>query len=281
MRDNVTHRWKALLVLGLLAALVLTVWVGPALAITWGEEDVDNRYANVGSIVVVSDTGVVSQICSGTYIGERQFLTAGHCTEILFDLFARNDGTSIDNVKVSFDHDNIFDGPFVGVEKIITHPDYGWDSMSNPHEVGMLILSKKPKIRLSPATLPELGMLDELKADGTLGRGNDKVTFTVVGYGSGLELSPPQYTTADGARYFAASEYRGLTSAWLLISQNLGDGDGGTCMGDSGGPAFLTYEGKDYLVGICSRGDWQCLTTGFDYRVDIAETLDFIAETQP
>jgi secreted trypsin-like serine protease len=61
------------------------------------------------------------------------------------------------------------------------------------------------------------------------------------------------------------------------MSQNQATGDGGTCYGDSGGPAFWTEEdGTEILVGITSWGDANCVATGFNYRVDITETLDFI-----
>ena len=40
--------------------------------------------------------------------------------------------------------------------------------------------------------------------------------------------------------------------------------------------AFL--RGKIVLVGVTSWGDAQCVAAGFNYRVDIPDTLDFIAE---
>ena len=47
--------------------------------------------------------------------------------------------------------------------------------------------------------------------------------------------------------------------------------------GDSGGPAFWEDEdGSLVIVGITSWGDAQCVVTGFDYRVDIPETLNFV-----
>jgi hypothetical protein len=61
------------------------------------------------------------------------------------------------------------------------------------------------------------------------------------------------------------------------MSQNLLKGDSGTCFGDSGGPAFwVDPDGNEILVGITSTGDAQCVATGFDYRVDIPDTLDFV-----
>ncbi len=45
----------------------------------------------------------------------------------------------------------------------------------------------------------------------------------------------------------------------------------------SGGPAFWVAEdGTEIIVGITSWGDAQCIVTGYEYRVDIPQTLDFI-----
>jgi secreted trypsin-like serine protease len=61
------------------------------------------------------------------------------------------------------------------------------------------------------------------------------------------------------------------------MSQNQATGDGGTCYGDSGGPALWTESaGTEILVGVTSWGDANCVATGFNYRVDIPETLSFI-----
>jgi secreted trypsin-like serine protease len=61
------------------------------------------------------------------------------------------------------------------------------------------------------------------------------------------------------------------------MSQNQATGDEGTCYGDSGGPAFWTESaGTEILVGVTSWGDANCVATGFNYRVDIPETLSFI-----
>ncbi|MFN2289771.1 MAG: trypsin-like serine protease, partial [Anaerolineae bacterium] len=71
-----------------------------------------------------------------------------------------------------------------------------------------------------------------------------------------------------------------LLKAWLRMSQNQATGDGGTCYGDSGGPAFWTDPdtGTEVLVGVTSWGDAPCVSSAFNYRVDIPETLDFIAD---
>ena len=68
-----------------------------------------------------------------------------------------------------------------------------------------------------------------------------------------------------------------VAQSWLRMSQNQATGNGGTCYGDSGGPAFWTdTHGTEILVGITSWGDAMCVAAGFNHRVDIPDTLDFI-----
>jgi hypothetical protein len=163
------------------------------------------------------------------------------------------------------------------VAEVITHPGYWWGPQSNPRDVGALILADP--IAITPANLPDEGFLDNLRKEGKLNQGKTKAKFTLVGYGATLDWPPPDIDYED-QRQFSVSEYRALLKAWLRMSQNQATGDGGTCYGDSGGPAFWTdpETGTETLVGITSWGDVPCVASGFNYRVDIPDTLDFIDE---
>jgi secreted trypsin-like serine protease len=249
---------KKLTVLTLLL-LVLLGWGVPALAITWGT--IDTVHTNVGAMVVDYPNHGPLQWCSGTLIHPRVFLTAGHCIEPLGNL-------GISRVWVNFDQYALNPKTMLDVSRVILHPDYNWGPTSNPHDVAVLILAKPVK-KLKPATLASLGFLDTLQ----LREGANGAKFTVVGYGA---QEAPGFVGEDKRR-FAVSEFQALLNAWLRTSQNRATGDSGTCFGDSGGPAFWTQpDGSEVLVGLVSWGDNQCKATGFNYRVDIAETLNFI-----
>jgi len=276
--------------------LALAGWGTAALAITWGDPDVNSEYPNVGAFMIRrASNGEVVPLCSGTLVHEQVFLTAGHCTERAKELIGLELFT---DVYVSFDFDVGLDSDpaLLEVAEIITHPEYFWGG-SNPHDVGVLVLAE-PVTDIELATLPDEGFLDELKRAGELrSSGPEGAEFTVVGYGGMLDYwwhgsepldgykgEPPaglgeqqEHIVYEDQRRFGESEYVALVPVWLHMDQNRLHDNQGTCFGDSGGPAFWEPDEETrILVGITSWGDGMCVVTGFDYRVDIPDTLDFV-----
>jgi len=251
--------------------LALVVLVAPIAAVTWGQKDMTGKYPEVGEIIYVTKTGQTGSVCSGTLIGARVFLTAGHCTAPLREYAAQ-----LEHVYVSFTVSPFQPGAVLHeVVQIVTHPAYaGLKPMSDPHDLGGLVL-RDPVPGISPATLPYEGFLDDLESDGLLGQGTHAAKFSVVGYGAALQFPPPRFVY-DDTRRFAVSEFRALLPAWLRMSQQGRTGDQGTCYGDSGGPTFWEDGRSRTLVATTSWGDTQCVTSEFNYRVDLPGSLAFI-----
>jgi len=273
----------------ILALLVLILAVGalPAAAITGGEPDGEG-HPNVGMMIADID-GEPEWRCSGTLIAPRVFLTAGHCT---YEATA---------ARVWFENDmaNVPDYPYggeVAIEGVpIPHPLFHWGD-NDPHDVGVVILSEAVT-DIVPAVLPalpdpddpdDLALLDQLKKDGILkeGYGNNNkevgVFFTSVGYGVTLVSWPPAVQDNNKIRMVSESQYFALTKPWLHLMQRAVFDESGTCGGDSGGPAFwVEDDGTEILVAVTSWGDGGCAATGFDYRVDTAEVLQWIYSQFP
>ena len=265
------------IVAGVVALLLISaVFGGRAWAITGGEVDQNHTYRNVGAVVWLPPDGSGPIVgLSGILVHPRVVLTAGHGT-----IFMEQNPWMIPNCYVSFGTDARDPMTWHAIEAVNTHPDYNplaWNQSCN--DVGVIIL-KEPIYDLPLARLPCEGFLDGLKAEHLLREpGQGGVPFKVVGYGSTIEWPPPENIPGDGLRRFANSKYLGLTAGWLITLQNLAAGSAGTGLGDSGGPAFwVDTDGTLVLVALTGHGDPNLVAMGFYWRVDIPETLDFIAE---
>ena len=273
-----------------LALVIAGVITGIAHAITFGEKDTDEIFPNVGGIVVLGrpGSGIPPRIwCSGTLIHPRVVLTAAHCTDPLEEIFDRVGHYRF--VRVSFAVNALDNTTWHDVETVVSHPDFnhfqesggpsGPGGASNPRDVGVIILAE-PITDIEPAPLPSLGFLDDLVEQGLLeNQGTDGGTrLEVAGYGTTLETPPPEIIPPDGCRRWAISEFKQLTKAWVILSQNPNIGNAGAGFGDSGGPTFWKDPdtGERTVIAVTSTGDANSISIDFHYRTDIAETLDFL-----
>jgi len=114
-------------------------------------------------------------------------------------------------------------------------------------------------------------------------RGQHNTVFTVSGYGLSLSTEPHSAVSSISfrERLMAQSTLVNLNSAlndgYNLQTQGNGDGRGGTCSGDSGGPVFLGGFNSNQIVAVTSFGlNALCRGTDFAYRIDRTEVLDWI-----
>lgn len=246
-----------------------------------GTPDLANTYSNVGAFIVKVPNGQIFPICSGTLIAPTAFLTAGHCTAFFESLGAGFTAyVSFRNVIAwGAQTDATALASLIPVTDVITNPTFN-QRQSNSGDIGLLILASAP-VGLTPATLPTLGLLDELNEQ----NGLKNATFTVAGYGVQDRIvggGQPFFTDANPViRGFAFESFDALNNGYLRLSQNPSTGDGGACFGDSGGPNFLSVGGQQILVAITITGDAVCRATNVVYRLDIPTSLEFLAENLP
>jgi secreted trypsin-like serine protease len=242
----------------------------PVYAISYGLPD-GNGHPNVGSIVALKGNQLY-QICSGTLIAPKVYLTASHCTVFLDSLVQAGY-----DVLVTFDPTISLSSTFY-TGRWYTNPAYlTANGNDDPGDVGVIVLDQRPA-GIIPAELPTAGLLDQLKQDHML---ND-TTFTAVGYGTLRDTNHTgwQALLDNLDRNRADQEFLSLTGAWLTNSMNLATGNGGTCYGDSGGPHFIHLNGVEtnIVVSITVTGDANCKATDKTYRMDTDSARSFLSE---
>jgi hypothetical protein len=269
-----TPRYVAI---GLVALLAILAGGDRALAINNGQNDEDNVYSNVGTIIVDFGGGNLSQYCTGTLIDDRAILTAAHCTAGIEGDIAAEVITK-DDVYFSFDPNDPLNNvaSWLPVSGTSSHPDYV--GIPAFYDVGMLFLGADAPAGVDPAGLAPTGYLDDLEADGTLSRAN-RSEFTVVGYG--IERSFPQRVFNDPGgirRRFANAKFQNLEPNFLHLNQVQSPGldNGGTCFGDSGGPGFWMEGDSPILTSVTSWGDFECVATDKRQRIDLPSVQSYI-----
>jgi hypothetical protein len=157
----------------------------------------------------------------------------------------------------------------------LTHPGYSdFTDIKNWNDTGVVILDE-PVTDIAPAALPPEGYLDGIGQ-----RALVKELVRTVGYGTEVRQadSGPQKPTPQSypiRRQYTDEKPQKLTPQILQLNGNENDpfGGGGTCFGDSGGPAFH----GGYVVGDTSYGYTNnCRYLGGYQRVDIEVVRDWL-----
>jgi len=253
----------------IVAAVATTALVAAssAYAITHGQRD-GNAHPNVGAMMFGDPSAgdTLQLVCSGTLVAPQVFLTASHCTDYLLNEL------HITDVWVTF-NTNSADGPYIH-GTMEQNPAYNGKPAQSGNDIAVILLDSAPA-GIAPATLPPVGLFDQMKSAKTLTQSS---AFTAVGYGDGNKLvgggKPDFYF--DGDRWNATSFFNSLQNSWLRLTQNGSVGAGGTCFGDSGGPNFIGT--TDTIAAITISGDSACVATNVDLRLDTQSAQDFLAQ---
>ena len=273
----------------------------PAGAITGGTEDTANVYSNVGMLVFYQPDGRFR--CSGTLIAPRVFLTAAHCAfqdigkvAITFDPVisrtteeaerdiprAADDSGPDDAVSaIGYTPADITPPKYAGEQTWYlgtarTHPQYSdFTDLDNWNDTGVVILDQA-------VTLPTTPIAPASYLDRYAQPALNSTEFLTIGYGTEVRQadSGPQTPTPMRqpiVRRYTTEIGQKLTDQILQLNGNENDirAGGGTCFGDSGGPAIR----DGYVVGDTSYGyTSNCRYLGGYQRVDAPVVRDWLLD---
>jgi len=237
--------------------------------------------------------------CSGSLLTDRVFLTAGHCTDqdaeespVMARIwFHQNVGGAFDPVTGAEDPNTGYPNRCLPADPLCAEStllfDFGFDNFAgfpNIHDIGLIILPESQAVELPEyGVLAPAGFLEDVLAGP---RGQVNATFTLSGYG--VTYSNPAKSVSFRERLMALTqlvggnlnESRNTAGFNLALGGAPGGGRGGSCFGDSGGPAFYGGFSSNVIVGVTSWGfgfnHQTCGGPGFAFRTDTEAVINWI-----
>lgn len=273
--------------LAAVAASAVAMTVSPAGAVT-GNFTPDYTHNYVALVAFYDAQGHFLWRCTGSLLNPTTVLTAGHCTDTAGGAVSAIVWVSQEG-GAQFDPSTGAEDPLTGYPNECINPDglhpcstatapdalreYGYSGLhkfgTDNADVGLVILDNP--IQLDDyASLAEPGSVDALPT-GT--------PVTISGYGvSGEKPTVISYRQRLMASAFIINTHNKAASGYnIQLSGNPGDGRGGSCFGDSGGP--ILYDSTDIILGVNSFvKNGQCAGQSFAYRVDQQSVIDWIVQ---
>jgi hypothetical protein len=150
------------------------------------------------------------------------------------------------------------------VAAVHTHPNY--DATNIVNDMALLQMARNAPAGVTPVPL--------LPANMALTSADVGTTLRIVGFG----LTNPSDNNSAGTKN-QVTEHLGIvcggnTACYYQQGEAsprticFNQQPGGSCSGDSGGPAFLTRNGVTYVAGVTSYGDQNCAYFGCSTKVD-------------
>jgi MYXO-CTERM domain-containing protein len=231
------------LLISVISVVTLSACGSLELAEQWGQRESTivqgtNDSAHPSAAFITYVKGNSGYMCTGTLIGTKTVITAGHCF----------DATATYAVELG--------GKSYEVAKALAHPQYSTtgeilvgDTTYQGvalNDVSILVLKEEVQ-DVTPMKIatqqPALGS-----------------SITIVGFG----LTAASQTNSGGTKRVAQTKISQVTAEYFLYGLATDPSGGNTCYGDSGGPTYILENGQERLLGVHSMGDTECKEYGYD-----------------
>jgi hypothetical protein len=268
------RRLRVSVLILLVSLICVLAWAGSAMAIQFGQPDGDN-HPYVCLVVFYDQNDKPMWRTTGELISPTVVLTAGHGT------FGTN-GARVwfwEDIPASSLGGYPYGGPGSHHGAVYTNPLYrdvplpglpGFDY----HDVGIVVLDDEAPVGVY-AELPTAGVVDTFSA---------KHPVDLVGYGVNYQEHGGGVLPYDTWQWLRQRQYAPaqvvqtksrMTSEFLTLTANPGQGKGGITFGDSGGP--ILDRGTDVVLGLNAFvSNSNCSGVSYAQRIDIPDILAWI-----
>jgi secreted trypsin-like serine protease len=184
-------------------------------------------HPSVGRLALTAHDGK-TYTCTGTLVGQRTVLTAGHC------IWQKANATF-----------HVGGGAYA-VGQMVLHPDYTVTPTTVSSDIAVLRLNTSPSVTPTPVATqtPWVGLPLTLIGFGVTGDGLDDSGVKRMAHNAVADVKPLRFNM-----------------------RGTGGSIGNICDGDSGGPAFA-MNGQEVQVGVHSYGESTCGVSEWDTWVD-------------
>ncbi len=208
--------------------------------------------------------GYIYPICGASKISSKRFLTAQHCT-------IQSYTSELYLVPKAYRFSEIVLNDLIQATALVEHSAYN----SNNGDADIAILTVAPSVSGTPTKV--------FGGNGLLSGS----TATVVGLGQlNGSQNPPNTLRKVNLSIVSNSQCK---QAWgnsitnnMLCAGGTSSGGIGACMGDSGGPLFVSIEGQRVQAGVVSWGHSDCAEPSiYDVYARTSALIAFIKQHAP